>query len=127
LALPSASWSAPAERRGDGAFARTGLELIDESPRPQESGVSRTLSGFPPQSKRAGSNPVKPNQTQSNQFCDKIAADPAQNTEPCGIVIGNRPRLGSSADLCPEMGQQSMPDQAQSNLIQPNPTNFWRN
>src|SRR5579862_9626826 len=43
-----ASWSAPAERSGDGAFARTGREQINEIPRPRESGVALR---FPPQSK----------------------------------------------------------------------------
>jgi hypothetical protein len=49
----TAFWTAPAERSGDGAFDRAKHQLIKESHRAHESGVSRWLSGFPPQSKMA--------------------------------------------------------------------------
>jgi hypothetical protein len=42
-------WTAPAERSGDGAFARAEIERTNESLRPHESGVALR---FPPQSKR---------------------------------------------------------------------------
>ena len=43
-----ASWTAPAERSGDGAFARTPRSRIYAGLRPHESGVALR---FPPQSK----------------------------------------------------------------------------
>ena len=45
--FPAASWSAPAERSGDGAFARAGRFRINKDFGPGESGVALR---FPPQS-----------------------------------------------------------------------------
>jgi hypothetical protein len=47
-AVAPASWSAPAERSGDGAFARTRRQRTTNNCRPLESGVALR---FPPQSK----------------------------------------------------------------------------
>jgi hypothetical protein len=44
-------WTAVAEHGGDTAFARAGRERTIGNFRPHEGGVSRLLSGFPPQSK----------------------------------------------------------------------------
>jgi hypothetical protein len=42
LAIPVASWSAPAERSGDGAFVRTKTKRTCKHPRPHESGAEAT-------------------------------------------------------------------------------------
>jgi hypothetical protein len=42
LASPAASWSAPAERSGDGAFVRTKRKQTNDRLRPRESGAEAT-------------------------------------------------------------------------------------